>query len=252
MIAPGLLEDGPELLPPAELDDVPSRGAEPRGELTAPSVGRDPVEALAVQVDDPQEVAQLRHQLLAERLPHVSLVELGVSDHRDDAPGALHAPVILDVARGESAERRRHRAEPHGARRELDDLGILPAARIGLEPAEHAEALQLGLGEPPAEIFDRVEHRGSVRLDRDDVVGTDRGEVQRRHQGHDGGRRRLVAADLGAVRIRAALVGVVHHVGAEPQHPPLDRLEDGQLGRRDGHARLPRASGSRRSALQVA
>src|SRR5438128_909004 len=35
-----------------------------------------------------------------------------------------------------------------------------------------------------------------------------------------------MATDFHAVRIRAQGVGVMQHVGAEPQHPPLDALED--------------------------
>ena len=248
MTAPGSREHGLELLPPAQLDDAPSRRPEPRGELAAAGIRRDPVEALAVQVDDPQEVAELRHQLLAERLPDVPLVQLGVPDHGDDAPGTLHAEVVLDVARGEGAERRRDGAEPHRARRQLDDLGILPPARICLEAAEHPEALEIGLGEPPAKVLDRIEHGRSMGLDRDHVVRSQRGEVECGHQGHDGGRRGLVAADLGAVGVRAPLVGVVHHVGAEPQHPPLDRLQNGQILRRDAHARARRAPVARRDA----
>ena len=44
---------------PAQLDDVPARGGEPRAELAPPRIGDDAVEALPIHVDDPQEIAQL-------------------------------------------------------------------------------------------------------------------------------------------------------------------------------------------------
>ena len=58
-----------------------------------PRVGRDPVEALPVEVHDPQEVAEGGHRLLEQRLPHVALVELGVADHHDQAARGLVAAV---------------------------------------------------------------------------------------------------------------------------------------------------------------
>ena len=44
-------------------------------------------------------------------------------------------------------------------------------------------------------------------------------------------------ADLGPVGIRAFLVGVVHHVGAEPQDATLDRVEQREVGGGDAHGR---------------
>ena len=71
---------------PAQLDDVPARGGEPRAELAPPRIGDDAVEALPIHVHDPQEIAQLGERVLEQRLPHVALVELRVAEHGDEAP----------------------------------------------------------------------------------------------------------------------------------------------------------------------
>ena len=95
---------------PAQLDDAPAGRAEPFGDLAPPAVGRHAVETLAVDVHDPQKVAQPRHVLLEERLPHVPLVQLGVADHGDEASRRARAPVIADIASRQRGEGRRHRA----------------------------------------------------------------------------------------------------------------------------------------------
>jgi hypothetical protein len=63
-----------QLPAPAQLLDAPAARAEHLGELPRPRVGHDPVEALAIDVDDPQHVAEPPDDLLAQRLPDVALV----------------------------------------------------------------------------------------------------------------------------------------------------------------------------------
>ena len=46
-------------------------------------VGHDAVERLAVEVDDPQHLAEPRDDRVDERLPDRALVELGVAEQRD-------------------------------------------------------------------------------------------------------------------------------------------------------------------------
>jgi len=87
--------------------------------------------------------------------------------------------VVRDVLRGQRAEARLDGAESHRARGDVDDVGILAPARIGLqatEPAEVAECLRV---EAPAQVLDRVECGRSMGLDRDGVAGTQRFEVER-------------------------------------------------------------------------
>ena len=115
----GTLQPGPETLAagprearlqspaPAQLVHTPAAGTEHLGELARAAIGDDAVEALPVDVHDPQHVAELTHDVLAERLPHVALVELGVADHDDEALGRYPHPVIRQVAGG-----RGHRTSP--------------------------------------------------------------------------------------------------------------------------------------------
>ena len=171
---------------PAQLDDVPPGGGEPRAELAPPRVGNDAVEALAVHVHDPQQVAQVGERVLEQRFPDVPLVELGVAEHGDEAPRVRHATVIRQVTCGQRSEGGHHPAEPHRARREIHDLRVLAATRIRLEPAKAPEPHQRLAVEPAAQVFDRVEGRRAMRLEGDDVAALERMEVERGEQAHDG------------------------------------------------------------------
>ena len=99
-------------------------------------VGHDAVERLAVEVDDPHDLAELAHHRVGDRLPARALVELGVADQRDLAPADRDVEVPRDVAVRERAPDRRRRAEPDRARRVVDRVGVLGARRVGLQPAE--------------------------------------------------------------------------------------------------------------------
>src|SRR6266487_3818339 len=70
---------------PAQLDHMPARSVEPPGELARPAVGRDAIEALAIDVHHPQDVTERAERLLEESFPDVALVELRISHHRDEA-----------------------------------------------------------------------------------------------------------------------------------------------------------------------
>src|SRR2546428_420440 len=132
-LSPGTPERGLEGAAPPELADAPSVGAKEIAELTRARLWHDAVEALAIHVDDPEDVAaEPRERRLAERLPHVALVELGVAHHDHEALGHTGRAVIDEVARREGAERRHNRAGPHRAGRQVDDVGVLAAARVHL------------------------------------------------------------------------------------------------------------------------
>ena len=245
-LAPGPREQGAKLRSPAQLDHAPAGRAEPRLELTPPRVRRDAVQALAVQVHDPEQVVQLGDGLLQQRLPHVALVQLGVPHHGDEPLGPPRARAVAHIARGQRPEGRHHGAEPHRARGQLHHAGIFPPARIGLESAEAPQAHELVGRQPPAQVLDGIEDRRGMGLHGHHLAGLERLEVERGHQRDDGGGRRLMPADLGPVGIGSRVVGVVHHVGAEPQDLPLDGVEEGQLGvgsahRCDAHSTLPQA-----------
>src|SRR5206468_9575836 len=67
--AAGPREERLEPPAPAKLDDPPARPLEPVGELATPAVGHHAVEALAIHVHDPEEIAETGHVLLEQRLP---------------------------------------------------------------------------------------------------------------------------------------------------------------------------------------
>ena len=72
------------------LDDVPAGVVEElhRARWTF-MPGDDPVEALAVEVDDPGDVAEALQRGVGDGLPDVALVELGVADEGDEAGRGL-------------------------------------------------------------------------------------------------------------------------------------------------------------------
>ena len=70
-----------------------------------------------------------------------------------------------------------------------------------------------------------------MRLDRDAVCRPQGVEIERRHDGGERGRRRLVAADLQAVGILAQMIGVMDGPAREPEHLALELGEDRQVVR---------------------
>ena len=94
---------------------MPAERRKQRRQLARFGVGHDAVEALAVDVDDPEHVVESGDEIFAERLPHVAFVQLGVADHHDEALGTSRLAGLTGGASGEiapteRAERRRHRA----------------------------------------------------------------------------------------------------------------------------------------------
>ena len=222
-------ERGLEPAAPPQLAHAPAVGAEELGELARAPIGDHAIEALPVHVHDPEHVAEPCERLLAQRLPDVAFVELGVTDHDHEALGRARRPVIDEVACRESAERRHDRAESHRAGREVDDVRVLAPARVRLQAAKFAQRRETRALEPPAQELDGVEGRRRVRLRGDHVAGPERLEVEGGEETHHRGGGCLVATDLGAVHARAR-VGLVHHPRGEPEHAALDALEDLELG----------------------
>ena len=171
----------------------------------------------------------LRHHRVGDRLPARALVELGVAEQRDLAPADRDVEVPGHVAVRERAPDRRRRADPDRAGRVVDRVGVLGARRVGLQPAELPQRLEVARLEAPEQVVDRVQHRRGVRLDRHAVGRLEEREPQRGHQRHHRRARRLVAADLHARAVRAHVVGVVDDRRREPQHAPLHAVEDGEL-----------------------
>ncbi len=107
---------------PAQLVHAPAARAEQVGELARPRVGHHAIEALPVDVHDPQHVAEPADDFLAEHLGDVALVQLGVPHHHDEARRRDGATVIGQIARGEPAEGGGDGAQAHRAGGEIHDL----------------------------------------------------------------------------------------------------------------------------------
>ena len=146
---------------------VPAGGLEHRGEAAGGDVGDDAVQRLAVEVDDPHDLAQARDHRVRDRLPAGALVELGVADQRDLAAAARDVEVAGDVAVRERAPDRRGGAEADGPGGVVDRVGVLRPARVGLQPAVLAQRRQVAAVEAAEQVVDRVQDRARVRLDAD-------------------------------------------------------------------------------------
>ena len=117
------------------------------------------------------------------------------------------------VARGRSraaarspapgAEAGQRHAEADGAGGEIHLRPVLHPARIGLDAAELAQRLQLLPLLPAEQVVHGVEHRPGMRLHRHPVLRPQDLEVERRHDGDDGGAGGLVPAHLQPVPVRA-------------------------------------------------
>ena len=101
---------------------------------------------------------------------------------------------------------------------------------IALRALVAAEVFELLARLLAEQILDGVEDRRGVRLDRDAVLRPQHAEIERRHDGGERGRRRLMAADLQPVGVLAQMVGVVDGPARQPQHLAFEFAEDGEVG----------------------
>jgi hypothetical protein len=118
---------------------------------------------------------------------------------------------------GRRREQRRGGAEPDRAGGEVNGIGILGAARVGLQTAERAQRRQVAAVQVAEQVLDGMEDRRGVRLDDDLVRGIQVREVQGGHDGDQAGAGGLVPADLDAVAGVAVVVGRVHDAGRQPR-----------------------------------
>ena len=233
-LAAGPRERLPEPLAVLQGHDVPAHRAEGAVDPLEEPVLDHAVEALAVVVDDPPDVADVVLPAFEEGLEDIPLVELGVADQRDHPAGRrvvgdqpLEPEVVLDQ-RGEQRDR-----DPQADRagREVDVVTVLGPRRVRLRAAEGAESLELLAALPPQQVLDGVEDGAGVGLDRDPVLGPQDVEVEPRHERHQRGARRLVPPHLQPVALGTQVVGVVDHPRREPEHLPLQRAEACQTPR---------------------
>ena len=211
------------------LHDMPARVVEELHEAPGLHAGDHPVEALAVEVDDPQHIAEALERRVGDGLPHVALVELGIAHQRDEPGGGPGPEVGVDIAASGRREQRSDSAEANRAGREVEDVRVLRAARVGLEAAQLAQPGEVGGIELAGQVLDGMEDRGRMRLHRHLVVAVQVGEPQRSHDADHRGRAGLVAADLDLAG-RPVVVGHIHDAHGQPEQALLDLLQRGQRG----------------------
>ena len=216
----------------AKLDHAPAAAFENLVEPLEHAVSADRIEALAVVVDDPPQIAHVVLRAFDQRFVDIALVELCVTDQRDKAAAvllvqrAVGGEIILD----EAGEERDRDSKTDRSGREIDRDAVLRPAGIALRAAEPAEILERLALLRTEQVMDRVEHRAGVRLDRDAVVLAERVEIERGHDRGHRGAARLVPADLQPIGALADVVGVVDGPGGQPAQALVDDLERFDVG----------------------
>ena len=193
--------------------------------------GTTRIEALAVVVDDPPQIADVVLPAFQQRLVDVAFVEFGIAGDGDVAArrqvGAAQPvqPHIIGHQRGERGHRH---AKADRAGGEIDLGPVLHPRRIGLHAAQLPQPLHLLQRLPAEQVVDRVEHRTGMRLHRDAVLRPGDLEIERRHDGDHRRAGRLVPADLQPVAVGPDVVGVVDHPRRQPEQLAFQLLQDVQ------------------------
>ncbi len=158
---------------PDDLDHVPAGAAERGLQLLddLAVAAHRAVQPLQVGVDDEGEVVQLLAGRDADRAAGLGLVHLAVAQERPyvRAAGVLQLPG-QQVPVEPGLVHRVDRAQAHGYRRELPEVGHEPRVRVGRQPAARvrellAEPVELVLGQPSLQERPGVDARRGVALD---------------------------------------------------------------------------------------
>src|SRR5512135_397728 len=97
------------------------------------AVGNHAIQALAVQIDDPEDISQLGEIILPQGFPNIPLVQLPISDQSDKAPRRTTAEVIQDILLGEGGEVGSDTPQTYGTGGEVHSVRVLDPIRIGLQ-----------------------------------------------------------------------------------------------------------------------
>ena len=214
-----------QLAPVLRLQHLPAPTVKHRLQRPRPDARNHPVQALTVQVHDPERVGQLRHPLIKDSLPHVALVQLRIADDGNEPIRRHVAKVLLSIVVRQRRKCRRHRAQPHRARGKINRIGILRPAWIRLQTAKGAQRRQILARQLAQKILDGVKDRRRMRLYRNSVPMPQQMKIERRHDRHHACRRSLVPANLDAVPLRPHIVRLMHNAQGQPQHPVLNPVK---------------------------
>ena len=142
--------------------DVPAGALEELHQLLDLLLGDHPVEALTVGVDDQHHVAEPLQRRVGDRLPHVALVQLGVTGQGDEPRRSVRrraTEVLRHVATRRRGEQGRNDPETDRAGGEVEDVGVLGAAGVRLQPAQFAQPGEVRAVELAGQVLDGVEDR---------------------------------------------------------------------------------------------
>ena len=248
LLAVGLGERRLQQLAVLQGDDAPADQLEHLADAAEQAIVDHAVEALAVVVDHPPEIAHIVLPAFEQGLEDVALVELGVADQGHHSTSRL-LPVAQalqpDIVLYQRGEERHGDAQPHRAGGEIDVVDVLGARGVRLRAAQRPEAFQLLAGLMAEQVLDGVKYWRGVRLHRHAILRPQHREVEGRHHRRQRGAGGLMPADLQPVAIGPQMVGVMDRPGAEPQHLALELaqqaqpLDGGEGGH--GHRHTPRA-----------
>jgi hypothetical protein len=139
-VGPG--EGGLQEPPVSQRDNAPAHHFEHRVDAAEETIGDHRVEALAVVVDDPPEIADVVLPAFEQRLEDIALVELGVAGQCDHAAGRIicrHQALETEVVLGERGEQGHADAEPDRPGREIDGS----ATRSKSQGLDHGDTLSI-------------------------------------------------------------------------------------------------------------
>ena len=218
-----------------EDDHLPAHGNEDLVKLTHPVQAEQLVQALAVQVDDPPQVAQVVVLPFHQRLVERALLHFRIAHQRDVAARlAALGKMAEDVILHQRAEQHIDPAQPHRPGIEMNAVAVLAAAGIGLDAPEFPKARQHGRVQVAQQRLQGMKGRGAVGFEGQPVP---RGHHAAHQRGQQRNHRRgggLVAPHLDFIRIGPHLVGVMDHVGGKPERLFFHRFQDGKRLRGDG------------------
>src|SRR5262249_31515708 len=100
---------------------------------------RDVVQALAIDIHNPPQIAQAIGTRLSEGFWNIPFIDLGVTDQGDVAAWHSMPKVIADVALRQGAKNGCRRPQSYRSRRNGHAIRIFRAAGVGLQAAKIAQ-----------------------------------------------------------------------------------------------------------------
>ncbi len=205
------------------LQPAPAKSAFRRSARTP---GNNPVETLAVEVDNPDHIAETANRFLSHRLPDIAFVQLCIAHKCDEAAGVhrIFSPMQLGVLARQRGIDRGNCSKPNRSGREIDRIRVFGTTWIRLQTLVLAQRGQIVLVEIPEQILGRVINGRGMRFYGNPVARPQEVEIEGSDDGADRSGRRLVSADLGFFGAWPYVVCIMDHLGRQPEHPAFDCL----------------------------